>query len=165
MTRRRLSTHDQGAEWREPLHKTTYAAIEFEAMVRKAKADGVITQTEAMNLTAEHARLQRNSKEALRRMLADYGYKKFTAGKLRGDPAAKLAEYISHGIKSRKLPSPQTTDHKRRKIPLPPTPDIDYHTKGIGLSMSRPKISQKVTWLSIVGPAVIASLLGVLGVI
>ena len=130
--------NDMGAEYSgsKPLRDTRYAVIEFEDMVRKAKADGVITQDEAIGLTTKHWKLQENSRRALEDLLQSYGYKQVEIGT------------------------------KPRKITLPATPDVDYHRKGIHLiRIPKRKTQQRVVWLSIVGLAVLASLLGVLGVI
>lgn len=198
---RELGTHDQGAEHRHllPSRDTRYAAIGFENLVQKAVADGVITRDEAIYLSMEHVRLQEKSREALRNLLKTHGFKEVV---FNGDPDTPMASRVGIFKDERRLPLPQTTDHKsrarrlfgsdpRREIQRASVaadkyaewrdefgklePDVDTHVRGINLArdfmlfgdaiLGKRRIPQKVTWLSIVGAAAFAALLGVLGVI
>lgn len=121
---------------------TRYAALEFEQQIRQALRDDKITDYESKALVNQHNRLQRRSRKALQEILRDKGYR---------------SEILNN-----ELLLEERARERRDRIYIPPLPDPPL-TKLI--KPPRRKIPQKAVWFAIVVPSVLASLLGVLGVI
>lgn len=133
---------------RQRLSGSGSASEDFQRLVDACLKDGLIDKSEAVALVQQHNNLQAKSREALVKLLEKHGH---TWG-----PQSLHRHSVS-------IP--------KRAVPPRPEPSVTYaslHTSDPAFGshgIAGIRLGKKTTFLLIVGPAVIVSLLALLGVI
>jgi hypothetical protein len=124
--------------------------------IDEALSDGKISNREAANIVGKHKSLQKVSDEELARFLGEYGHDIRDYG---GRSYNSVERYKKDAIdRYRNTRTIGTKDDVKTVVPKR---TIRERLPGIGLP-SNPVKRKKFVWLSIVGPAAIAALVGLL---
>jgi hypothetical protein len=136
--------------------------------INKALEDGIITDREAADLVRRHNQLQHKSREELKILLAqhgisakDYGMETVDIRMDRGsvDGGVAIRDTSKYAIAPNILNDKQKEELKRI---LEEEKDHITILPNFGLS---PKKRQRLTWLAIVGPSALISLLRILSIV